>query len=597
MASKINMRIEKLRELMAERNMSVYVIPMADFHSSEYVGAYFMEVEFMSGFTGTNATVVVTKDKAGLWTDGRYFIQAKRELDGSCVKLYEMGEEGVPTVNEFIEKELLPNTALGLDGRIFTISIAKEFKEICDKKNCSLSVKEDLVDTIWTDRPSLPEGKVWELGVEHAGKSREEKLSDVRKKMEEYKASGYLLTDLCSIAWLLNLRGDDIPSVPVFLSYIYINEKKATLYINQSILSDEIKDSLSKCNIALKDYDEVYSDLKNISEKRVLIDDSVVNYALLESFNEDVEPVFEVNPTELMKAVKNETEIRDTKNAHVRDGIALTHFIYWVKKAAKTEKLSEVDASNKLLEFRKAQKDFLDVSFDTIAAYGPNAAMMHYSATEEKFSYIEPKGFLLVDSGGHYIDGTTDVTRTIKLGELSEEEMVDYTTVLRCHLRLMDAHFPKGACGQNLDILARGPVWDRGLDYRCGTGHGVGHILNVHEGPNAFRWRIVSKANAWELRPGMITSNEPGLYIEDGYGIRIENEILVKEDVKTEYGQFYSFENLTVAPYDLDAVKTEMLTQYEKETLNRYNRFVYETLSPDFEGEELEWLKNATREI
>ncbi len=597
MASIVDERINKLRLMMKERNISVYLIPMADFHYSEYVGAYFMEVEFMSGFTGTNATVVITPDKAGLWTDGRYFIQARREMADNCVKLYEMGEEGVPTVAEFIESEIKPGTCLGFDGRLFTIKDAKQYTEIVEKKGASLYVTEDLVDEIWTDRPALPAGKVWELPVVHAGKSRLEKLTSVREKMTEYGCDGYLLTDLCSIAWLLNLRGDDIPSTPVFLSYIHITKDAATLYVNNDILSDEIKENLAKDNISIKGYDDVYKDVANYSEKQILLDDGVVNFALLNALSDSVKPYYEVNPTELMKAVKNETEISDTTKAHIKDGVALTHFIYWVKNAAKSGKISEVDAAEKLRSFREAQDDFLDVSFETIAAYGPNAAMMHYSATPEKYSMIEPKGFLLVDSGGHYIDGTTDVTRTITVGELTEEEKVDYTTVLRCHLRLMEAHFPKGATGQNLDILARGPVWDRGLDYRCGTGHGVGHILNVHEGPNNFRWRIQSKANAWPLMPGMITSNEPGLYIEDGYGIRIENEVLVVEDVKTEYGQFYKLKNLTVAPIDLEPVIVDMLTQYEREAINNYHKFVYETLSPYFEGEELEWLKHETREI
>lgn len=597
MENVINERIAKLREIMAEKGISVYMVPMADFHHSEYIGEYFMEVEYISGFTGTNATVVITPEKAGLWTDGRYFIQAKRELAGSEVKLYEMGEEGVPTVTEFVEQELIECTALGFDGRLFTIEQVEKFEKIVRAKDGTIAEAEDLIDYIWTDRPALPVSDVWELPVEHAGKSRMDKIADIRKKMKELDADGYFLSDLCSIAWVLNLRGNDIPSVPVFLSFLYINEKEVVLFAEKNNFSFQIISSLDSDGIRISSYEDYYLELANMKEERVLIDPSVVSHASLVAFNKNVEFVREVNPTELMKAVKNETEIKDTTEAHIKDGVALTHFIYWLKKTVKTEKISEVDAQEKLLEFRREQSDFLDVSFETISAYGPNAAMMHYSATPEKFSMIEPKGMYLVDSGGHYIEGTTDVTRTIAVGPLTDFEKEDYTTVLRCHLRLLDAHFLKGCTGQNLDILARGPVWDRGLDYRCGTGHGVGHILNVHEGPNSFRWRIPNKSNVWELQPGMITSNEPGIYVEDAYGIRIENEILCVEDQKTEYGQFYKFNSLTVVPIDLEPVIVDRLTQYEKETLNKYHKFVYETLAPYFEGEELDWLKEATKEI
>ena len=597
MENVINERIAKLREIMAEKGISVYMVPMADFHHSEYIGEYFMEVEYISGFTGTNATVVITPEKAGLWTDGRYFIQAKRELAGSEVKLYEMGEEGVPTVTEFVEQELIECTALGFDGRLFTIEQVEKFEKIVRAKDGTIAEAEDLIDYIWTDRPALPVSDVWELPVEHAGKSRMDKIADIRKKMKELDADGYFLSDLCSIAWVLNLRGNDIPSVPVFLSFLYINEKEVVLFAEKNNFSFQVIASLDSDGIRISSYEDYYLELANMKEERVLIDPSVVSHASLVAFNKNVEFVREVNPTELMKAVKNETEIKDTTEAHIKDGVALTHFIYWLKKTVKTEKISEVDAQEKLLEFRREQSDFLDVSFETISAYGPNAAMMHYSATPEKFSMIEPKGMYLVDSGGHYIEGTTDVTRTIAVGPLTDFEKEDYTTVLRCHLRLLDAHFLKGCTGQNLDILARGPVWDRGLDYRCGTGHGVGHILNVHEGPNSFRWRIPNKSNVWELQPGMITSNEPGIYVEDAYGIRIENEILCVEDQKTEYGQFYKFNSLTVVPIDLEPVIVDRLTQYEKETLNKYHKFVYETLAPHFEGEELDWLKEATKEI
>lgn len=596
MGNIINERIKKIRDLMKKHNMSIYLIPMSDFHSSEYLSEYFREILFMSNFSGSNAIVVITLDKAALWTDGRYFIQAERQMKDNEIHMYKMAVEGEPTVNEYIENNLKENTALGFDGRLITIANAKALEEICEKKKCTIEDKYDLPGEIWEDRPNLPNTKIWELPEKRAGKSRDKKLSDVREKMKEYESDGYLLTSLCDIAWLLNLRAFDIECTPVFLSYIYITKKDAFLYVNKEQIDSKIEKILSKSNIKIKGYDDIYSDLKNVKEKNILLDDSCVSFTLKNSFPSYVKFIYKENPTSLMKAIKNETEIKETKNAHVKDGVALTHFIYWLKKNIKDKTISELDVSDKLYELRSSQKDFVELSFNTIAAYEANAAMMHYTATKDNFSYIKNRGLLLVDSGGQYMDGTTDVTRTIALEDLTEDEKIDYTTVVRCHLRLMAAHFLKGNVGQNLDILARGPVWDRGLDYRCGTGHGVGHVSNVHEGPNAFRWNI--KGNAIScIVPGMITSDEPGIYIENKYGIRIESEILCVEDIKTEYGQFYKFEPITYAPIDLKPIKKDMLTQYEVKTLNDYHKLVYEKLSPYFEGEELSWLKENTRAI
>lgn len=596
MGNIINERIKKIRNLMKKHNMSIYLIPMSDFHSSEYLSEYFREILFMSNFSGSNAIVVITLDKAALWTDGRYFIQAERQMKDNEIHMYKMAVEGEPTVNEYIENNLRENTALGFDGRLITIANSKALEAICEKKKCTIEDKYDLPGEIWEDRPNLPNTKIWELPEKRAGKSRDKKLSDVREKMKEYESDGYLLTSLCDIAWLLNLRAFDIECTPVFLSYIYITKKDAFLYVNKEQIDSKIEKILSKSNIKIKGYDDIYSDLKNVKEKNILLDDSCVSFTLKNSFPSYVKFIYKENPTSLMKAIKNETEIKETKNAHVKDGVALTHFIYWLKKNIKDKKISELDVSDKLYELRSSQKDFVELSFNTIAAYEANAAMMHYTATKDNFSYIKNRGLLLVDSGGQYMDGTTDVTRTIALEDLTEDEKIDYTTVVRCHLRLMAAHFLKGNVGQNLDILARGPVWDRGLDYRCGTGHGVGHVSNVHEGPNAFRWNI--KGNAIScIVPGMITSDEPGIYIENKYGIRIESEILCVEDIKTEYGQFYKFEPITYAPIDLKPIKKDMLTQYEVKTLNDYHKLVYEKLSPYFEGEELSWLKENTRAI
>ncbi|MDD7702999.1 MAG: aminopeptidase P family protein [Lachnospiraceae bacterium] len=587
-------RLGRLREEMEKRNIGAYLVPMADFHHSEYVGAYFEEVKYISGFTGTNATVVVTMDEAGLWTDGRYFIQAERQLKDSTILLYRMAEEGVPTVAEFLRDKLPQGKAIGFDGRCIMADEAASYQKIAEEKKGSLYQSEDLIDLFWEDRPALPHEKTWVLKTEHAGRSVTDKLEDLRKIMEEKGAEAHLLSSLCDIAWLLNMRGNDIASVPVFLSFVYVTARECRLYIQDQAMTDQAGLHLRDANVDIRPYEAIYEDLPLMEEKSLLLDKKETNARLFDLIPDGVVVINDFNPTELSKAVKNETEIKDTIHAHIEDGIAVTHFIYWVKNAIKTEKLTELDADHKIREFREQADDFLDVSFETIAAYGPNAAMMHYSATPEEFSEMKPEGFLLVDSGGHYMTGTTDITRTIVLGPLTAEMKHDFTTVLRSHLRLMTAHFPQGCIGQNLDILARGPVWDEGLDYRCGTGHGVGHILNVHEGPQSFRWKVLDKSKVWELQEGMIITDEPGLYIENGYGIRTENELLVEFDRKTEYGKFLKLRPITYVPIDRDAINVEELTHLELKALNEYHEMVYQTLKDSFEGAELDWLREVT---
>ena len=590
-------RLRSLRAEMAKKKIDIYMLMMSDFHASEYVGDYFKEIEFLSGFTGTNATIVVTKDEAGLWTDGRHFIQARREMAGSGVVLFEMGTEGVPTVKEFVTSHLKKGQVLAYDGRLMPVATHREYLEVAKEAEASVVVKYNLIDKLWKERPALPCKPMWVVKKPYAGVSAKSKIKQVFEVMKEKKADAFLLTSLYDIAWLLNLRGDDISSVPVFMSYFYLTFHDATLYVDKKSLNAEVKKHLEKNQITVKGYEDIYKDLKHVKEKNVLLDPAIVNAALISAFPKKVSFVEDANPTELMKAIKNEVEQENTRLAHIKDGVAVTKFIYWLKQNIGKMEITEVSAAEKLLEFREAQEHFIDVSFDTIAAYGPNAAMMHYEATPESYSVLEPKGFLLVDSGGHYLEGTTDITRTIVLGPLTEHEREAYTLTVRSHLRLLDAHFPDGATGQNLDILARGPMWDLGLDYRCGTGHGVGHILNVHEGPNSFRWRMTDRMRVWPLKPGMITTDEPGLYVEDELGVRIESELLCVEDRKTEYGQFYKFENLTFCPIDLDAIDVDKLTYLERKSLNDYHKAVYEKLAPLLTKEEAEWLKHETREV
>lgn len=594
----IQKRLEALRSEMKKRGITVYVVPTSDFHQSEYVGEYFKARKYMTGFTGSAGTAVITMKEAGLWTDGRYFIQAAAQLEGSGVTLFRMGEEGVPKVEEYVEEQLEKGGCIGFDGRVMDAKAGKKYAEIAEKKEGSLYVTEDLVDIIWTERPSLPAHKVWILEQEYAGMSTEEKLSQVREQMKQEGADVHILASLYDIAWLLNLRGDDIDHVPVFLSFVAVEEKQTTLFINQEILDDKVKKYLKDNQIQVEDYEKIYAYAENLKDHKVLMSLEEVNYRIAENVQKHSQIVDAPNPSLLLKSIKNETELENTRIAHLKDAVAVTKFMYWLKTNIGKKEITEISASDYLEELRKEQEHFLDVSFDTICAYGANAAMMHYSASEESNAVLEPEGFLLVDSGGHYLEGTTDITRTFALGELSHEQKKHFTAVCRSNLNLANAKFLYGCSGINLDILARGPLWDMGIDYRCGTGHGVGHILNVHEGPNGFRWKIVQERNdSGKLEAGMITTDEPGVYLEGAYGIRLENELICVKDEKNEYGQFMKFENITYVPMDLDAILPEEMTFREKQELNEYHQMVYEKISPYLNEEERIWLKEYTRAI
>lgn len=594
----IQKRLEALRSEMKKRGITVYVVPTSDFHQSEYVGEYFKARKYMTGFTGSAGTAVITMKEAGLWTDGRYFIQAAAQLEGSGVTLFRMGEEGVPKVEEYVEEQLEKGGCIGFDGRVMDAKAGKKYAEIAEKKEGRLYVTEDLVDIIWTERPSLPAHKVWILEQEYAGMSTEEKLSQVREQMKQEGADVHILASLYDIAWLLNLRGDDIDHVPVFLSFVAVEEKKTTLFINQEILEDKVKKYLKDNQIQVEDYEKIYAYAENLKDHKVLMSLEEVNYRIAENVQKHSQIVDAPNPSLLLKSIKNETELENTRIAHLKDAVAVTKFMYWLKTNIGKKEITEISASDYLEELRKEQEHFLDVSFDTICAYGANAAMMHYSASEESNAVLKPEGFLLVDSGGHYLEGTTDITRTFALGELSHEQKKHFTAVCRSNLNLANAKFLYGCSGINLDILARGPLWDMGIDYRCGTGHGVGHILNVHEGPNGFRWKIVQERNdSGKLEAGMITTDEPGVYLEGAYGIRLENELICVKDEKNEYGQFMKFENITYVPMDLDAILPEEMTFREKQELNEYHQMVYEKISPYLNEEERIWLKEYTRAI
>ena len=592
-------RLTALREELKRRNIDIYVVPTADFHESEYVGEHFKARKFITGFTGSAGTAVITLKEAGLWTDGRYFVQAEKQLEGSTVTLYRMAEEGVPAVEEFVKDKLPQGGCIGFDGRTVNGAWGEKFAAIAEEKGGSLSVGEDLINLIWTDRPELSRAPLFILEEKYSGKSTAEKIKDVRAKMAEEGADVHILTSLCDIAWLLNIRGGDIQSVPVVLSYLVLTKDQCIWFLQEEVVDDAIRAYLNENHIETRPYDAIYTYVPTIPESAVvLMNKSGVNYRICNELNKNIQVINKPNPTELMKAVKNPVEVDNTRLAHVKDGVAVTKFMYWLKTNIGKIPMTEISASDYLEARRREQENFIDLSFTTISAYGANAAMMHYSATPESNTGLKPEGFLLVDSGGHYYEGTTDITRTFVLGPISDEMKQHFTAVCRSNMKLANAKFLYGACGLNLDILARGPLWDMGIDYKCGTGHGVGYILNVHEGPNGFRWKIVpERHDSGVLEEGMITTDEPGVYLEGKYGIRTENELVCRKAEKNEYGQFMEFENITYAPIDLDGIDPEQMSPREKQMLNDYHKKVYEVLSPYMTEEENEWLKKYTRAI
>ncbi len=595
----IQERISALRKEMEKRGIDIYLVPTADFHESEYVGKHFKAREYITGFTGSAGTAVISKQEAGLWTDGRYFVQAEGQLKGSGVTLFKMGEEGVPTVLEYIKANLPKGGGLGFDGRVVNDTFGKKLHEIVNDKNGTLHVTDDLVGMIWTKRPALPKEPLFLLEETYTGRSTKDKLAAVREKMREDAADVHILTSLYDIAWLLNIRGGDISHVPVVLSYLVLTEKECIWFLQEELVDGRIAEYLKNNGISTGSYDAVYDYVKEIpAGKRVLLNGTCVNYRIVSSLNQNITVIDKQNPTELMKAVKNPTEVSNTRIAHIKDGVAFTKFMYWLKTNIGKIPMTELSASDYLEKCRREQEGFLDLSFDTICAYGPNAAMMHYQATEDSFSELRQEGLLLVDSGGHYYEGTTDITRTMALGPVTDEMKLHFTTVLRSNLRLANARFLYGCTGLNLDVLSRGPLWDMDIDYKCGTGHGVGYVLNVHEGPNGFRWKSVpERRDGCVLEEGMITTDEPGVYLEGKYGIRTENELVCHKGEKNEYGQFMYFENITYAPIDLDAIDTALLSEREKKWLNDYHKMVYDTLSLYMNKEEDEWLKRYTAPV
>lgn len=584
--------------LMKEKKIDAYLVATDDFHGSEYVGDYFKCRKYITGFTGSAGTAIITQDMAGLWTDGRYFIQAADQLRDTTIELFKSGEPGVPTMHQFLNDKLEEGMCLGFDGRTVSAREAEELQELLQEKHITFSVNDDLIGEIWEDRPVLSCEPVMELDVRWTGKSRADKIAEIREQMKAKEADTFILTSLDDIAWLLNIRGNDIHCCPVVLSYLVMMENELRLYANAAAFSEEIRSNLEADGVKIYPYDDVYSYVQSISsDKKVLLSRANVNSRLVSNIPSEVTILDEPNLTLLPKAVKNETEMENERIAHIKDGVAVTKFIHWLKKNVTRTNITELSTAEKLYQFRSEQEHFLGESFDPIIAYGTHAAIVHYSATEATDIPLEARGMVLADTGGHYLEGTTDITRTIVLGPVTAKEKKFFTAVLRGNLNLAAAKFKYGCTGLNLDYLARGPLWELGEDYNHGTGHGVGYLLNVHEGPNSFRWKNLPGNPAPVLEEGMITSDEPGYYLENEFGIRHENLVLCKKAEKTSFGQFMCFEPLTMVPFDLEGINPEEMTERERKLLNDYHQKVYTTISPYLDEEEKEWLKQATREI
>ena len=608
----INKRLENLREVMRREHLAACIFPSTDPHQSEYVADHWKSREWISGFNGSAGTAVVTLTSAALWTDSRYFIAAEEQLKGTEFQLMKLKIEGTPTIAEWLGKEIMQSrhpyedwSEVAIDGKCSSVNEVKELIADLRKENgITLRTNFDPLKLIWKDRPAIPENSVEIYPLEHAGESTREKIARIRQALREKHADGMLMAALDDIAWTLNLRGSDVHCNPVFVSYLLISSKSVTLYINKVKLPSEVLAYLKAEEIKVEDYEQVENGLKNYFEYNILLDPDEVNYRLYEVVKNKgrqnncpkTEIVEEESPVKRMKTVKNEREIAGFRSAMLKDGIAMTKFLYWLSGyigKPEISELTEIGIDQKLTSLRAEQPLYRDISFDTIAGYGPHGAIVHYEATPETDIPLEPRGLQLLDSGAQYLDGTTDITRTIALGPLTEEEKRIYTLVLKGHIQIELCKFPSGASGTQIDILARQALWREGLNYLHGTGHGVGTYLNVHEGPHQFRME-------WKPAPlvaGMTITDEPGLYLAGKFGVRIENTLLITPYKETEFGKFLQFESLTLCPIDKTPIIKEMLLDEEIAWLNQYHQQVFATLSPHLNDEEKEWLRQACEAV
>lgn len=592
-------RLQVLRECMKENGIDFYMMPTADFHSSEYVNDYFKVREYFSNFSGSNGTLVVWQEGAGLWTDGRYYIQAEKELDGTTIDLYRMQEKDVPTIEELLCEKMQAGQTLGFDGRVVSASEGRNLEKKLAEKQVNIAYAQDLAETIWTDRPAFPAGKVTVLSEEIAGESVSDKLARTREKMTVEGADALMLPKLDDLMWLLNIRGCDVECNPVAMSYGYITADEVILFIQEKALDETVKQHFADNGITVKEYNEIVAFLQGLSWQKesgcsVWVDTRCCSYTLYKILAEGQKLIEKRNPTELLKAVKNAVEMAQMEQVYLKDSVALTKFIYWLKTNIGKAEINEITAADRLEAFRREIPEFLDLSFPTIAGYGSNGAIVHYEATPESCAELKPEGLFLVDSGGQYVGGTTDVTRTIVLGPVTDEMKRDYTLVAAGTLQLAAARWLYGCTGRSLDILARQPLWNQGLDFKHGTGHGIGYMLNVHEGPQSVHSRYVPGGLEAVLEEGMVLSDEPGFYVGGSHGIRIENVVMVKKDVQNEYGQFMHFDTLTWVPLDMEAIDEQYLNDTTKALLRDYQQKVYEKVAPFLTEEEREWLKTTT---
>ena len=590
-------RLSALRKCMEEKNIDVYVVPTADFHQSEYVGEHFKARKFITGFSGSAGTAVITKTEARLWTDGRYFIQAAAQLEGTTVELMKMGEPGVPELNAYIEEVLKEGETLGFDGRVVSVGEGEGYAAIARKKNAKVNYQVDLIDEIWEDRPVLSEEPAFNLDVKYAGETVASKLARIREEMKEAGTNVHVVSTIDDICWTLNIRGNDIDFFPLVLSYGIITMDSFELYIDERKLDDKLKAKLAKDGVNLHPYNDIYEDVKKFgSDVVAMIDPGKLNYALFNNIPENVKTVEKRNPAILMKAIKNPVEIENIRKAQIKDSVAHVRFMKWLKENVGKMRITEMSASDKLDEFRAEMGKFIRPSFEPISSFGEHGAIVHYTSSPETDVELKEGQLFLTDTGAGFYEGSTDVTRTYALGEVPQIMKDHFTLVAISNLQLGSAKFLEGSTGMILDILARKPFWDRDLNFNHGTGHGVGYLLNIHEGPAGFRWKY-RKGETEVLQEGMVITDEPGIYIEGSHGIRLENELLTCKGTLNEYGQFMYFEAITLIPMDLDAINPDIMNAEDKERLNTYHATVYEKVSPYLNDEEKEWLKKYTRAI
>ena len=585
-------RIASLRQFMERNDLSAYITFSTDPHSGEYVPAHWESRKWITGFTGSAGTAVITKDDGGLWTDSRYFLQAEEQLSGSGIKLFKERTTGTPSISEWLCNVLNEGDKVGFDGYTTSVSVTKDLEENLSIKGLKLVMTEDPYKMIWTDRPEIPTHKPFILDEKYSGENTGTKLSRIRSKISLKENEAVLLSSLDEIAWTLNMRGNDIHCNPLFVSYLLISKDYASLYINKDKLSETIEAYLTSHNITIKEYEEIESDIISCYNHNIWMSPTI-NFAIYNAATKQNNVILSNSPVCEFKAIKNRTEISGFHNAMIRDGIAMVKFLMWLEKSVKNGDQTETSIDRQLYKYRSEMEYFQGISFDTIAGYQEHGAIVHYEATEESASTLKPEGLLLLDSGAQYLDGTTDITRTIPLGPISDAQKKDYTLVLKGFIQLAMAEFPDGTCGTQLDVLARIAMWKEGVNYGHGTGHGVGHFLNVHEGPHQIRMNHMPAI----LKLGMTVTNEPGIYRSGQYGIRTENTMLIIPGKETEFGTFYKFEQLTLCPISKNPIIKEMLSHEEISWLNNYHATVYDKLSPYLTSEENAWLKAMTSPI